>query len=185
MTERKNRVCPVERAGSLDNRLRKWVQNPPNILSPFVREGMTVLDLGCGPGYFTIDLARLVGESGRVIAVDLQEGMLRKLRDKIAGTDLEGRITLHQCEPDKIGWSGQVDFALAFYVMHEIQDQRGLFRELASLLSDAGRALVVEPPFHVSKADFLKTIGKAQEVGFTSSEGPKVLFSKSVLLKKG
>ncbi len=45
----RNRVCPVELAGSLDNRFRRWLQNPRKILAPYVREGMKVLDIGCGP----------------------------------------------------------------------------------------------------------------------------------------
>lgn len=84
----KTRVCPVEMAGSLDNRIRRWVQDPQKILAPYIAEGMTVLDLGCGPGFFSIDMAQMVGKSGRVIAADLQEGMLQKLRDKIQGTEL-------------------------------------------------------------------------------------------------
>jgi ubiquinone/menaquinone biosynthesis C-methylase UbiE len=69
-------VCPVERAGSLDSKIRRWLQNPQKILVPYVREEMTVLDIGCGPGLFSVEMARMVGKSGRVIAVDLQEGML-------------------------------------------------------------------------------------------------------------
>jgi ubiquinone/menaquinone biosynthesis C-methylase UbiE len=83
MHGRKNHVCPVERAGGLDNRIRRWLQNPRKILAPHIEKGTTVLDFGCGPGFFTIDLARLVGASGQVIAADLQEGMLDRLRMKI------------------------------------------------------------------------------------------------------
>jgi hypothetical protein len=46
MIVEKTRVCPVERAGSLDNGIRKWLQNPRKILGPYIEEGMTVLDLG-------------------------------------------------------------------------------------------------------------------------------------------
>jgi len=99
----KNRVCPVTLARFLDNRIRRWLQDPRKILRPYIKEGMTVLDVGCGPGFFSIELARMVGKSGRVIASDLQEGMLRKLRDKIRGTELEERITLHRCEKNKLG----------------------------------------------------------------------------------
>ncbi len=66
----RNRVCPVELAHSLDSRVRRWLQNPQKILSPFVSEGMTALDVGCGPGFFSIELARLVGPEGKVIAWD-------------------------------------------------------------------------------------------------------------------
>jgi ubiquinone/menaquinone biosynthesis C-methylase UbiE len=180
----KNRVCPVERAGVLDNRFRRWLQDPWKILSPYINEGMTVLDFGCGPGYFTIDIAQMVGESGRVIAADLQEGMLQKLKRKIHETELEERITLHRCEKNKIGLTEKVDFALAFYVVHELPDQQEFFKELESVLQPSGQALVVEPPFHVSKAAFLETIGTARKAGLKPVEWPKMLFSKTVILQK-
>jgi ubiquinone/menaquinone biosynthesis C-methylase UbiE len=144
---------------------------------------MTVLDLGCGPGLFSLDMAQMVGPSGRVIAADLQEGMLQKLSDKIRGTDLEGRITLHKCEEGKIGVTDQLDFVLLFYVVHEVPDKEALFKEISSLLNPDGLVLMVEPPFHVSKAAFAETISIARGSGFTDSKGPKVLFSKSVILR--
>ena len=118
-----NRICPVERSGSLDTTFRKWLQDSQKILHPYVKEGMTAVDFGCGPGFFTVDMAHMVGESGRVIAVDLQEGMLQKLREKIQGTEHEERIMLHKCEEDNIGIAEQVDFILAFYVVHEVPRQ--------------------------------------------------------------
>jgi ubiquinone/menaquinone biosynthesis C-methylase UbiE len=87
VANQKNRVCPVSLAGGLDNKLRRYLQNPRKILGPYIEEGMTVLDIGCGPGFFSIELAQMVGNSGRVIAADLQEGMLHKIRDKVQGTE--------------------------------------------------------------------------------------------------
>ncbi len=97
-------------------------------MRPYIEEGMTVLDIGCGPGFFSTDMAQMVGRSGRVIASDLQEGMLQKLRDKIQGTELEERITLHQCEEDKVGVSLNVDFVLAFYMVHEVPNRKKFFK---------------------------------------------------------
>lgn len=185
MSDGKNRVCPVERAGSLDNRFRRWLQNPRKILSPYIEEGMTVLDLGCGPGFFSIDIAQMVGKSGRVIASDLQEGMLQKLRDKIQGTELEERITLHKCQKNRIGVSENVDFVLAFYMVHEVPNQKEFFNEIGSILKPNGQVLIVEPPFHVSKKAFEESIRTARGAGFTPAERPKVLLSKTVILKKG
>ncbi len=185
MCDRKNRVCPVERAGSLDNRIRRWFQNPQKILKPHIEEGMTVLDLGCGPGFFSIDMAHIVGKSGRVIASDLQEGMLKKLSDKISGTELEDRITLHKCEEDKIGVSENVDFVLVFYMIHEVPNQEEFFIEIETILKPNGQVLIVEPPFHVSKTAFEETVKKARDAGLTDVERPKVFLSKAVILKKG
>ncbi len=185
MSDRNKRVCPVERAGSLDNRIRRWLQNPHKIVGPYIEKGMTVLDLGCGPGFFSIDMAQMVGKSGRVIAADLQEGMLQKLRDKIQGTKLEERITLHKCEENKIGVSEEIDFVLAFYVVHEVPNQEEFFNEIGVILKPKGQVLVVEPPFHVSKSAFEETIRKARNAGFTVVERPKILLSKTAVLKKG
>jgi ubiquinone/menaquinone biosynthesis C-methylase UbiE len=145
---------------------------------------MTVLDLGCGPGFFSVDMAHMVGRSGRVIAADLQEGMLRKLRDKIQGTELEERVTLHKCEENKIGLSEDVDLIFAFYMVHEVPDQGGLFREMGSILKQNGRVFIIEPPFHVSKTAFEETIGRARAAGFRPVGKPKVFFSRTVMLGK-
>lgn len=145
---------------------------------------MTVLDIGCGPGFFSIEMAQMVGDSGRVIASDLQEGMLGKLRDKIHGTELEERIALHKCEEDKIGVTERSDFVLLFYVVHEIPNKDGLFNEIAAMLKPNGGVLIVEPPIHVSKSAFEETIKKARNAGFILAGRPKVLFSKTAVLKK-
>lgn len=179
-----NRICPVERADHLDTRIRRWVQNPRKILEPYLIEGMTVLEIGCGPGFFSLDLAWMVGDTGRVIACDLQEGMLHKIRDKISGTELEGRITLHRCEHDRIGISETVDFVLAFYMVHEVPNRDAFFREIRSILKPNGQVLVVEPPFHVSKSAFDETVESARAVGLMPVQRPRVLLSKAVLLKK-
>jgi ubiquinone/menaquinone biosynthesis C-methylase UbiE len=179
----KNRVCPVELAGSFDNRFRRWLQNPLKILGPYIKEGMTVLDLGCGPGFFSIDMAQMVGKSGRVIACDLQEGMLRKLRNKIQGTGLEERITLHNCQKNRIGLQEKVDFVLAFYMVHEIPDKERLFAEIRAILKPNGQVLIVEPPFHVSKKAFEETLEKARSAGLAPADGSKVFLSKTTILK--
>jgi ubiquinone/menaquinone biosynthesis C-methylase UbiE len=184
MRSRNERVCPVEKADSLDTKFRRLLQNPGRILKPYIKEGMTVLDFGCGPGFFSIPLAQMVGESGKVFAVDLQDGMLQKLREKIEGTGLEKRIALHKCEENKIGLAETVDLILAFYVIHEVPDQQRLFNELISNAKQNGKLLIVEPPFHVSKKGFADTIKKANSAGFTEIERPKMFLNKSVVLKK-
>jgi len=184
MRNKNNHVCPVEIAGILDNRIRKWLQNPRKIMEPHIEEGMTVLDIGCGPGFFSIEMAQIVGKTGRIIAADLQEGMLQKLRQKIRGTELEGRITLHKAEGTKIGVLEPVDFVLAFYVVHELSNQDDFFSEMISILKPDGHILIVEPPFHVSHKAFAATIQKAHNAGFIDVEKPKVSCSKAVLLSK-
>jgi ubiquinone/menaquinone biosynthesis C-methylase UbiE len=179
--ERDKRVCPVELAGGLDNFVRRLLQNPKKILRHFISEGTTVLDLGCGPGVFSTEIAKMVGNSGKVIAADLQEGMLEKVRQKIMGTELEKRIWLHKCESDKTGVTEKVDFVLCFYMIHEVPDQDKLFKELKSILKPGGKIFIIEPIFHVTKTLFEEMITRARNIGFEIISGPKVFYSRTVL----
>lgn len=178
-----NRVCPVERAGALDNKIRRWLQNPVKILKPYIKEGMTVIDVGCGPGFFTLPLAELVGENGKVIAADLQDGMLRTVHQKIKGTELEKRIKLHKCDQDKIGITEKVDFIFAFYMVHEVPGKENFLRELKSLIKEDGMIFIIEPKFHVSKKAFGEMLEKIKSFGLKPIESPKIFLSHTVLLK--
>lgn len=198
MSEQNAHIFQAKNAGTLDNRIRRWFQNPQKILSPYVKAGMTVLDIGCGPGFFTLEMARLVGPTGHVIAADLQAEMLEIVRNKIQGTELAARITLHQCAENSIGVIENVDFILAFYIVHEVPNQAGFLSELKSILKPDGSILIIEPKFRVkyahsegvdgnkakltAKEAFAKTVQLAQDAGLVIVDQPKVFFSRSVLL---
>ena len=184
-TKDRNRVCPVEAAGGLDNFFRKLVQDPKKILKPYIQPWMTVLDIGCGPGFFTVEIAKMLNGSGAVIAADIQEGMLDKVRKKISDTILEKKIILHKCEADRIGVSSSVDFVLAFYVVHEVSDHSGFFNELKLILRPGGKVLVIEPNFHVTAEEFENMIDLMLKAGFKIVERPKVFFSRCVLAQSG
>jgi ubiquinone/menaquinone biosynthesis C-methylase UbiE len=186
MDEERNRVCPVALSPSLDSRVRRWLQNPRTLLLPFVREGMTVLDIGCGPGFFSIELARIVGKTGRVVSADLQDGMLQKLIAKIRGTGLEDRIHLVQCDRDAINVQEKIDFGLAFWMVHEVPDKASFFRQLKGIVKEQAQILLVEPKlFHVSRKEFAATTALAEHAGFMVSPGPRVLLSWSAVLRNG
>jgi len=179
-----NRVCPVSLAGGLDSGIRKLLQNPSRILDAHVREGMTVLDLGCGPGFFSVEMARRVGESGSVIAVDLQEGMLERLRKKIRGTEFEIRIKLHKGGEDGIGVSQKVDLLFAFYVMHELPDQTAFLSEFRSMLRPNGSLYIAEPKAHVTRRDFEETIRVAESLGFSLTTRLRGLMTRTAVFAK-
>lgn len=181
--DKKNRICPVEHAGVLDFSFRKLLQNPRKILQPYIKEGMTVLDLGCGPGFFTLEMARLVGKTGKVIAADLQQGMLEKVKEKIQNAGFADIIELHQCLPDRVALSQKFDFILVFYMLHEVPDQVKLLREIKALLKPQGNILLVEPSFHVSRHEFLESIALMNQAGFAVAAAPRILFSRTVVLK--
>lgn len=177
-----NKTCPVELAGSLDNSIRRFLQKPQKLLAPYIKKGMTVLDLGCGPGFFTVEIAALLQGSGKVIAADLQQGMLEKVSEKIRGTEIEQRIELHKCENTKIGITEKVDFIMAIYMVHEVPNQKVLFEELKSILVEGGKIYIIEPKFHVSNKNFDNMIGILEKQGYKVIDKPKVFFSRAVVL---
>ena len=73
-------ICPWWMGYLLANPLRRLLEEPEKLIGPFVKEGMTVVDYGCGMGFFTLPMARLVGPGGKVIAVDVQEKMPSSFR---------------------------------------------------------------------------------------------------------
>ena len=174
-------VCSAEHAGWLSTSLRKLVTNPERILRGLVAEGDIAVDLGCGPGFFTLPLAGMVGETGRVIAVDVQEGMLTKVRARAEQAGLASRIDLCDCSPERIGLVGPADFALAFWMLHEVPDQQSLLNEVYGMLKDGGRFLFVEPAGHVSADRFRESIELAGKAGLFPIATPRLAFSRAKL----
>jgi len=180
-------TCPWWFGYFLLNPLRRLAQRPTRVLAPFVRPGMVVVEPGCGMGFFTLDLARMVGPGGRVVAIDLQEKMLAGLRRRAARAGLEERIDVRLARPDRLGiadLAGQVDLVLAFYVVHETQEPAGFFTELASALKPAGAVLVVEPPLHVSRGAFESSLGVAERAGLRVARRPRIGPNKVAVLEK-
>ena len=180
----KPHVCPWWGGYFIDNRFRRLLHNPERILGPHVRSGMTVMDVGCGMGFFAIAMARLVGPGGRVIAVDFQQKMLDVLRKRAAKAGVGDRIDAHRCQVDALEVEGPVDFALAFYSAHEVPDLPRLFREIHECLRPGGRFLLVEPVGHVSAADFQNQLAMAQDVGLVAGDRPRIRLSRAAVLVK-
>jgi ubiquinone/menaquinone biosynthesis C-methylase UbiE len=179
-----NRVCPWWFCYSFDNPLRRLFHDPERLLAPFVKPGMTVVDIGCGMGYFTLGLARLAGPEGKVIAVDLQERMLAVLESRACRAGLAERIVLHRCRPDSLGVDGSADFALAFWMSHEVPDKPRFFREIFTLLKAEGRFLLVEPKIHVARRSFERMLAVCRETGLQLLEEPAISLSRAALMRK-
>ncbi|GAB7026697.1 class I SAM-dependent methyltransferase [Geotalea toluenoxydans] len=181
-------VCPHWVGYFLVSPLRRLFHNPEKILQPFVNPGMTVLDVGCAMGWFTIPLARMVGHQGKVVAVDVQEKMLRSLAKRARKAEVGERIVPRACTATSLEvpeFEGIVDFAVAFAVVHEVSDAGLLFQNIARALKPGGRCLVAEPKGHVRIEEFQRSLSMAEKAGLYVLDTPKVAGSHAALLRKG
>ena len=110
----KPHVCSWRMGFFLDNGFRGMIHDSNAILEDHLDPGQTAVDIGCGPGFFTIPMARQVGETGAAVAVDLQPRMLEMVRRKADRAGINGQLRLHRCQARRIGLEIQADFILAF-----------------------------------------------------------------------
>ncbi len=175
-------ICPWWLAYTFDNPFRRFFHSPERMLAGYVANRMTVLDAGCGMGFFSIGLAKLVGDEGHVIAADVQQKMLNILLRRAEGAGVSDRIHIHKCEPNRLGVESAVDFILAFWMVHEVPDTRVFFRQARSCLKQEGKILIAEPKFHVSSTRFQEILDSARESGLNRAETPSIRFSRSAVL---
>ena len=181
------RVCPVWIGYLLLLPLRRLWQDPRRLLGTLVREGMTVLEPGPAMGFFTLDLARLVGPGGRVVAVDVQERMLKVLRRRARRAGLLDRIDIRRAEPDRLGLedlAGRIDLALAIFVVHEMPDAGAFFAEAHRALKPGGRLLFAEPKRHVPQGAYDRSLEAAKQAGFTPEGDLPFSGARAVLLAR-
>jgi ubiquinone/menaquinone biosynthesis C-methylase UbiE len=180
-------VCPVWIGYLLASPTRKLFQNPRKILEPYVNESMTVADIGCAMGFFSLPLARMVGPNGKVICVDVQEKMIRSLEKRAKKAGLSGRIKTIICNDKSLGLDDikeKIDFALACAVVHEVPYSARFFSEIYEAMKPAGILLLAEPKGHVSENDFEGTVSVAEQNGFKAVDTPQIKRGRTVLLQK-
>ncbi len=183
----KGHICRARHSFALDNFIRRLFQKPLKIAGPYIKKGDRVIDMGCGPGFFSIAMAKMAGPSGQVIALDLQREMLDKVARKARKKGLEDRIRLHQCPQDNLGLDPDIkaNFILAFYMVHETPDPRKFFIQAKPHLKPGGRFLVVEPRFHVTRKKFAQISEYALDAGFEIIGRPSGKGGPSLLLGIG
>lgn len=167
--------------------LRRLLQNPYKILAPYVNEAMTVADIGCAMGFFSLPLAQMVGPNGKVICVDIQEKMIRSLEKRAWKAGLPDRIHTIVCNDKSLGlddFKGKIDFTLALGVVHEVGDSVRFFSEMKEAMKLAGRLLMAEGKPFVSEADFERTVSVAKHNGFKVTDRPLIKRARIVLLEK-
>ena len=180
------RVCPVWVGYLLASPLRKFAHNPDKILSPYVKEGMTVLDIGSAMGFFSVPMAQMVGPEGKVICVDMQEKMLERLQKRAHKAGIADRIDTRLCDQDTLRLQdvkGTADLAVAFFVVHEVPDHARLFDEIAAALKPNALFLLAEPKGHVKEESFNRSVEEAKQHGFRVVGKPVIRRSRAVTLE--
>jgi ubiquinone/menaquinone biosynthesis C-methylase UbiE len=177
-------ICPWWGGYFIDNWFRRLLHNPAKIVGPFLKSEMTIMDVGCGMGMFSLAMARIVGAEGRVIAVDLQQKMLDVLRKRAEKAGVADRIQFHKCEANRLGVEETVDFVLAMMMIHEVPDQQRLLREIHDCLNPGGKLLIAEPKIHVPGKAFEQTVSLAQELGLKSMAEPRIQGCRAVVFEK-
>ena len=179
-------VCPWWLGYLLLNPLRRLTQSPERILGPYLRPGMMAVDFGCGMGFFSLPMARMVGPSGRVLCIDLQERMLAGLSRRAVKAGLAGTIEALLASPGDThlaALAGRIDFILAMFVIHETPDPERLLRECAAALKPDGRLLAAEPVLHVRRQAFDATVATAERCGLQSVDRPRIWKARAVLMR--
>ena len=180
-------TCPIWVGYLLASPLRKLIENPDKILRPHVKEGMTALDVGSAMGFFSLPLAKLVNTKGKVICIDLQQKMLDSLvkRARKAGVaqNIETRLA-SESDLNIEALKGTIDIALAFHIVHEVNNPECFFTEIFEALKSKGKLLFSEPAGHVSKDNFNKSLSLAEKAGFKINHTQDKRRSHSALLEK-
>ena len=177
-------VCPWWLAYTFDHRFRRWVHHPKKLFGNYVVPGMTVVDVGCGLGFNSLGLAELVGDEGRVIAVDIQQKLLDGMMKRARKKGLSHRISPHLARPGDLALNVKAQFMVAFYVVHEVGDPLRWMTQVAGNLAGEGRFMMVEPPFHVSKKGFDQSIRQAEASGLILEEQYRIRFGRAAVFRK-
>ena len=181
-------VCPWWLAYTFDNPFRRLIHDPEKIFSPYLKNGMTAIDVGCGMGFFSIGMAKIVGNTGKVIAVDIQRKMLDTLQRRALKSGVGHRIHTHCATPDDIGLcpinSDKIDLALTFWMVHETPHIENFVTEIFSLVKPGGKYLLAEPRGHVSQALFHRITAAAVQAGFHVLDHPRIALSHATWFQK-
>jgi predicted O-methyltransferase YrrM len=167
--------------------LRKLWEHPRKTLEPWITKGDTVFELGPAMGYFTLDLARLVGPDGQVICAEVQPRMLEALKRRLAKAGLSDIVDARLGRPDNPcidDLTGAVDFAFLHHVIHEVSDPARVIGRVSAAMRPGGKVILAEPNGHVSKAHFLQEVKMAQETGLRVIRRPRLWRQMTVVMEK-
>ena len=126
---------------------RKEWHDPQTVLGVIgIMKGMVLADLGSGPGFFTIPMAQITGETGLVYAVDSNQTMLSSLKENVAKSGLNQRIIkIIESDVTRTGIAEEsVDIVFFANVLHEVEDRKSFFQEVRRISKSSARVVDVD-----------------------------------------
>ncbi len=181
---RSHHLCPWQCMWIFDNRFRLKIHPGKSVFSKYVSSGDTVMDMGCGIGGMSLELGRLVGEEGKVIAADIQKGALKRVRARARREGLENIIETRLCNEDSFCDLPEVSFLVSFWTAHETISPKKFIAETGSCLAPKGMFMLVEPKGHVNSDYFKQEIGYAISAGYRLIELPDISLSHAAVFIK-
>lgn len=182
--DKPQRVCPWWLGFFMDNPIRRMLHPVEKILGPYVSEGMTVLDFGCGFGHFSLGMAALTGASGRVLAADIQQKMLDKTMARARKSGLDHIIRPLLCSRQGLNGPLDLDFVLSCNSLHETPEPADTLADFFNQLKPGGRFLLMEPRGHMKPGQFEAEADLAKAAGFIEMERPAVRGEMCILFDK-
>lgn len=125
-----------------------------------IRPGDQVLDFGCGPGSYTLPAAQLVGDAGKIYALDLQPLALERVAQTAQQRGLENVYTIRSHGPTALP-AGTLDVVLLYDVFHLFSQPQTILAELRRVLKPGGRLSVND--HHLQDADIVAGITRSAE----------------------
>ena len=174
-------VIPAWMVPLLSLPIRRFWDKPERIVLPLIRPGDWVLEVGPGSGFFTLPMAKAVGSQGRILCVELQEVVRRRLERSVTRRGL-AQVQVRPCLGNDLqiqDLEGSMDLAVAIDVLHETPDPASTMRQMAAALRPGGKLLVREPRGHCPWPTFQAEVAWAFSSGLVRQAGPWASGSKA------
>ncbi len=168
----------------LDSNIRRAMQPPAALIRRSgIQPGMRVLEIGCGSGAYTLEIARAVGATGKVVALDIQPGMLEQLKNKLTrseNTDIRNVEPLLASACQLPFQNGSFDAAFMITVLQEIPDKWRALAEIRRTLRPGGIVAVTEWLFDPDYPLKQTTLRLLKEAGFGNIDSSGNLWTYTV-----
>jgi SAM-dependent methyltransferase len=166
--------------------VRRWIsENPEQLLAPYVKKGMTVLEPGPGMGFSQFLWRAWLAMQDASWPWISSQRCLRRSSAVRAGLNV--RIKTRLAKPESMGLDdlkGAVDFVLAFAVVHEMPSAERFFQEAAAVLKPGALLLFAEPASHVPPEKLELELDNAKLAGLEVVHRPAIRRSRAGLLRK-